>query len=34
MAIVVAATFEMKHRVSLARIPTMGVGIAGQDKTD
>ncbi|QND60645.1 hypothetical protein [Mesorhizobium huakuii] len=34
MAIVIAATFEIKNRISLARIPAMGVGIARQDKKD
>jgi hypothetical protein len=32
MAIVIAATFEVKNRISLTRIPAMGVGVARQDK--
>jgi hypothetical protein len=29
MAIVIAAAFEMKHRIGLARLPAMSLGITG-----
>lgn len=33
MAIVIATAIEVKNRIGLARVPAMGAGIAGQDKT-